>query len=94
MREVVMGVMLGGALFGLCLLSAGSMVDFKKAAVVATSVASIVVLGSLIGALLPLLFKRIGWDPALMSTPLVAALTDITGVVVYYEMATRVFATG
>ena len=33
------------------------------------------------------MFRKLGMDPALMSTPLIAALSDMLGVVIYYSVA-------
>jgi magnesium transporter len=44
-------------------------------------------MGSIAGTLLPLAFKRLGMDPAMMSNPLIAALVDISGGVIYYSVA-------
>ena len=41
----------------------------------------------LTGALLPLLFKRLGLDPAMMSNPFVAVIVDILGIVIYMNVA-------
>jgi magnesium transporter len=40
-------------------------------------------LGALVGSVLPLLFRSIGLDPALMSNPFVSAIVDIVGIVIY-----------
>ncbi|NNE01126.1 MAG: magnesium transporter, partial [Pirellulaceae bacterium] len=45
------------------------------------------VVGCFVGASLPLLFKRIGLDPAMMSNPFVAGLVDILGIVIYVNIA-------
>jgi len=37
--------------------------------------------------MLPLGFKRMGLDPALMSNPLIAAVVDVVGVIIYYNVA-------
>jgi magnesium transporter len=58
------------------------------ALVVAQSVALICLWGTLIGSMLPLLFKRLGVDPGLASTPFVATLVDVTGIVIYFSVAT------
>jgi magnesium transporter len=42
-----------------------------------------VVLGSLAGSVLPLVFRSLGLDPALMSNPFVSAIVDIVGIVIY-----------
>ncbi|MEZ6065373.1 MAG: magnesium transporter [Planctomycetaceae bacterium] len=39
------------------------------------------------GAVLPLLLNRAGFDPALMSNPLIASIVDVLGVVIYYQIA-------
>ncbi|HEX4353394.1 MAG TPA: magnesium transporter [Polyangiales bacterium] len=55
--------------------------------VVATSLVAVVTLGTLVGALMPLLIKRIGLDPAVSSTPFVASLVDVFGLVVYFTVS-------
>jgi magnesium transporter len=39
------------------------------------------------GAMLPLLLKRCGLDPAGSSTPFVATLVDVTGIIIYFTTA-------
>jgi magnesium transporter len=55
--------------------------------VVAVSLVAVVALGTLVGALMPLLIKRIGLDPAVSSTPFVASLVDVFGLVVYFTVS-------
>jgi len=43
--------------------------------------------GSTAGAMLPLILKRYGVDPAVASAPLVATLVDVTGIVIYFLIA-------
>jgi magnesium transporter len=40
-----------------------------------------------IGALVPLLARRMGWDPAVVSAPFITTLVDATGLVLYYSIA-------
>ena len=47
----------------------------------------VVLMGTVTGALLPLGFKKLGMDPALMSNPLIAAMVDVLGVIIYYNVA-------
>ena len=54
---------------------------------VALSLLAIVVVGTLSGCLLPLLLRRVGFDPASASAPFVATLVDVTGVVIYLGAA-------
>ena len=43
--------------------------------------------GTLTGSMLPLLLKRLGLDPAVSSAPFVATLVDVTGIVIYFSVA-------
>jgi magnesium transporter len=66
----------------------GALVDpVQLSLVVALAVAAVVLWGNLVGALLPLILKRAGLDPALMSNPLLASLVDVTGIVAYFAIA-------
>jgi magnesium transporter len=44
-------------------------------------------MGTLVGSALPLLFRSLGLDPALMSNPFVSAIVDIVGIVLYTTIA-------
>ena len=57
------------------------------AATVGVSLVGIVMWGSLMGSMLPLLLKRLGFDPATSSAPFVATLVDVTGLVIYFSVA-------
>lgn len=86
-RELKLAAMLGGCLMTLSFLAAVSMVNLSQAAVVALTVFLMVLMGTTAGAMLPILFKRLGMDPAMMSNPLIAALVDVLGVVIYFNAA-------
>ncbi len=60
---------------------------------VGLSVAAVVLWGATMGAMLPLLLHRIGFDPASASAPFVATLVDVTGLVIYFTVAT-IFLSG
>mgnify|MGYP001551865703 FL=1 len=47
----------------------------------------IVLWGSLMGSMLPLLLKKLGFDPATSSAPFVATLVDVTGLIIYFSVA-------
>ncbi len=55
--------------------------------VIALAVASICLWGTLIGSMLPLVFKRLGVDPGIASSPFVATFVDVTGIVIYFSIA-------
>jgi len=86
-REAMMGLIFATVLSILGFFPAWALQDFDAAIIVSTTVAIMVMWGSMIGAMLPIVFKKIGMDPALISNPLVAAIVDFTGILVYYEFA-------
>lgn len=47
----------------------------------------VVTWGSLMGAMLPILLQRLGFDPAVSSAPFVATLVDVTGLIIYFGIA-------
>lgn len=47
----------------------------------------VVLWGTLTGAMLPLLLQRLGFDPAASSTPFIATLVDVTGLIIYFSIA-------
>lgn len=54
---------------------------------VGIAVFMIVIWGSLIGSMFPLLLNRVGLDPAASSSPLVATLMDVSGLTIYFVVA-------
>jgi magnesium transporter len=57
---------------------------------IGASLIGIVLWGALSGSLLPLLLRRVGFDPASASAPFVATLVDVTGIVIYFNIAATV----
>jgi len=62
--------------------------------VVALTMVLTVITGSLIGLLLPFIFTRINIDPATASAPLITSLADISGVLIYFSLATWILGLG
>lgn len=95
-HELGMGIALGLTLGAIGFLRAaltptsvrGAEVDwFSLALVVSQSVMCICLWGTLIGSMLPLLFKRIGVDPGIASSPFVATFVDVTGIIIFFTFA-------
>ena len=61
---------------------------WSLATVIAMAVASICLWGTLVGSMLPLVFKRLGVDPGIASSPFVATFVDVTGIMIYFTIAT------
>jgi magnesium transporter len=51
------------------------------------SLIGIVLWGSVIGSMLPIVLKKCKLDPATSSAPFVATLVDVTGIVIYFSVA-------
>jgi magnesium transporter len=60
------------------------------AATVAGSLVGVVTWGAIAGAMLPFFFQSIKFDPASASAPFVATLVDVTGIVIYFTVASFV----
>lgn len=54
---------------------------------VALSLVGVVLWGTISGSMLPFLLRRFGFDPASASAPFVATLVDVTGLIIYFSVA-------
>lgn len=54
---------------------------------IGTAIIGVVLWGTMMGSMLPLLLKKLGADPATSSTPFIATLVDVTGLLIYFGMA-------
>src|SRR3989475_6721467 len=95
-RELSAGLVLGTVLatigFGRILLWQGLFHMYGEhymlvALTVAFSLVGVVTWGTLAGSMLPLLLRRLGFDPASASAPFVATLVDVSGIVIYFSVA-------
>ena len=57
---------------------------------VGATLVGIVMFGSLTGSMLPFILQRTGFDPASASAPFVATLVDVTGLVIYFTVASLI----
>lgn len=96
MREFASGLILGGILgvIGFLRIAVWSLFSdiygphwALVGLTVGLSLVGVVLWGALSGAMLPFVLKRAGLDPATSSTPFVATLVDVTGLVIYFSMA-------
>jgi len=56
-------------------------------AAVGIALIGVVAWGTLVGSMLPIMLKRLGLDPATSSAPFVATFIDVTGIVIYFNIA-------
>ncbi|MFO1041988.1 MAG: magnesium transporter [Planctomycetaceae bacterium] len=89
MRELLTGMILGICLASFSWVSIQVLFgrDWMQAGVVSLTIALVVTMGTVTGSLLPMFFESLGMDPAIMSNPLIASLSDIVGVVIYFSVA-------
>lgn len=89
LRELSTGLILGASL-GLFVFVAIQPLfshTLLEASVVGVTIAVVVTMGAVTGALLPVLFHRLGMDPAIMSNPLIASLSDMFATAIYFTAA-------
>lgn len=95
-REILSGFCLGGALgvigFLKIALWPSSFQSYGEhymalAFAVGFSVMGVVLWGTIVGAMLPFLLKKLRLDPATASAPLVATMVDVTGLIIYFTTA-------
>jgi magnesium transporter len=95
-RELTSGLALGAILatLGLLRILVGHWMfgDFTEHYVyvgftVGISLIAVVTLGTMIGSLLPLVLHALRFDPASASAPVVATLLDVSGVLIYFNVA-------
>lgn len=60
--------------------------------VIAVALMAQVISASMIGAILPFIVKKIGGDPAIVASPAITTSVDITGLLIYFGIATMYFA--
>ncbi|MDX2007481.1 MAG: magnesium transporter [Meiothermus sp.] len=86
-REALVGLMLGVTLAALLSLKIIFDGHAEIVWVVVGSLIALTTVTNILGALLPIGIKKLGLDPALISNPLIATLSDITGLLVYLSAA-------
>ena len=63
-------------------------VGLLVALVVSITLLVVVIIAKLVGCSLPILAKRIGFDPAVMASPFITTIVDVISLLVYFEIAT------
>jgi len=93
-REIASGLTLGVILaaIGVLRINAWQMLGIQNypqgiALTVGLALIGVVAWGTLAGAMLPFLLRRLGFDPASASAPFVATLVDVSGLIIYFSVA-------
>ena len=100
-KELTVGI-LAGSIVGVAtflkvvlidrFLLANPAVSVFVALAVALSLALTIIFAKLIGAALPILAKKLGFDPAVMASPFITTLVDAASLVIYFLIAANAFA--
>ncbi|MEO6577555.1 MAG: magnesium transporter, partial [Candidatus Limnocylindria bacterium] len=90
LREGTTGLLLGAILGALTFGPIAVLVEPPIALVVSLTLVTACTFSALLGSALPLIAKRIGIDPAVMSVPLITAIIDASGLVTYFLIAIAV----
>ncbi len=100
-REIFSGLLLGATL---CILGVSvifiwhffsdifGLYYLSIAVTIGISLIGVVLWGTLVGSMLPLILKKLGADPAASSTPFVATLVDVTGLIIYFSVALSILS--
>ncbi len=95
-REIVSGLLMGLTLgvVGFIIIYGGHQLFglfgehfIRIGFAIGTAIIGVVLWGTMMGSMLPLLLKKLGADPATSSTPFIATLVDVTGLLIYFGTA-------
>ncbi|HID55711.1 TPA: magnesium transporter, partial [Candidatus Poribacteria bacterium] len=88
-KELGSGLLLGGVLSFLAILRTVWLVGDNAALTltVAFALMAVILVGTIAGAFLPIIARKLRFDPAVVSGPLVTTLVDVVGLAVYFEIA-------
>ncbi|MDQ3937485.1 MAG: magnesium transporter, partial [Chloroflexota bacterium] len=96
LREMRVGLLLGAILGAVAFVPAMLFISFlskqpefaqQVATIVSLTLLAVCTVATTVGSLLPLLARRLGFDPAVMSAPFITTLVDATGLLVYFVIA-------
>jgi magnesium transporter len=100
-RELLVGTVLGITLGVLALVRTyyltpshlvnGPGVLIKTTMVMTSAVMALCLWGTLVGSMLPLVIRKLGGDPALVSSPAIATISDVSGIIIYANIAMLIF---
>ena len=85
---VLCAVTLGIVVFGKVII-----IDRKSlmvAVVVALTIFVTIIIAKLVGCILPMLAKRLGFDPAVMASPFITTVVDALSLLIYFAVSTQI----
>jgi magnesium transporter len=95
MRELLTGLLLGGALAIIGIIRAVTLGTGTEVAItVGISLVAVVLIGNLAGVVLPFAARAMRLDPAIVSGPFITTVVDVFGLLIYFGIASRVMGIG
>ena len=64
-------------------------VGMTVALVVCLTLIAAVLIAKVVGCMLPMLARKIGFDPAVMASPFITTIVDVLSLLVYFQIAAR-----
>lgn len=89
-KEIVVGLILAlllGFLLYLVVFITGTGGGARFAFAIAMGLGTVVFVSNLVGAVMPIILKAVGLDPALTSAPFIATIIDVVGLMIYLQIA-------
>ncbi len=89
-KELLVGIMMGiitGVVIILRSIVLPPGIGIDQGLIIGSSLIFVVLISNMIGTLAPLLIHRMGYDPTVMSGPLMATVIDVAGLSIYFEIA-------
>ncbi len=87
-REMRLGLLLGSAMAVIGFLRAVALKsDLALSLTISASLVAVVTVSSSIGALMPIIGRRLGLDPAVFSAPMITTVADALGLIIYFQFA-------
>lgn len=90
LKEIAVGLIMG-IITGLVIIARSYIlppgVTIYQAITIGSALTFVVLFSTLVGAVAPLVIRRLGFDPTVMSAPLMATLIDVIGLTIYFEIA-------
>ncbi len=87
---LLLGITMGFAVALIGLWRGGAELGAELAMVVALAMLAVVVMGAMLGMLLPFILQRLNMDPATASTPLITSVADVLGILIYFSIASAI----
>jgi magnesium transporter len=86
----LLGITLALAVAAIGIWRGGETLGVQLATVVGLAMLAVVIMGAMIGMLLPFVLQRLKLDPATASTPLITSVADVGGILIYFAIASAV----